>query len=197
MYLDCPSTGVFNSEQNWRHAASQHKRHKEPHIFSNKISWLEVFQCQGCLCEEFIAELLTIHIQFTTVAGGSRSAVGSNLAKLLDLTESRSPSYNEQLWMLFLTLLWLHVSQQHSDNNLNFSNSHTLVTYGMTCSAHPQTQKGKQRQKSSRQQCKNHKAAKVCAAPHFFAAARLHNSSLKSLKVFKGYSKFIYGHSTT
>lgn len=148
VYLDCPSTGVFNSEQNWRHAASQHKRHKEPHTFSNKIPWLEVFQCQGCLCEEFITELLTIHIQFTTVAGGSRSAVGSNLAKLLDLTESRSPCYNEQLWMLFLTLLWLHVSQQHSDNNLNFSRAHTLVTYGMTCSAHPQTHKKENKDKN-------------------------------------------------
>lgn len=63
--------------------------------------------------------------------------------------------------MLFLTLLWLHVSQQHSDNNLNFSSAHTLVIYGMTCSAHPQTQKGKQRQKSSKQECENHKAAKV------------------------------------
>lgn len=62
------------------------------------------------------------------------------------------------------------------------------------------TQKGKQRQKSSKQECENHKAAKVqkvCAAPHFFAGARLHDSSLKSLNVFKGYSKFIYGHSTT
>lgn len=143
VYLDRPSTGVFNSERNWRHAASQHKRRKEPHTFSNKIPWLEVFQCQDCLFEEFITELLNIHIQFTTVAGGSRTAVGSNLAKLLDLTESRSPCYNEQLWMLFLTLLWSQMSQQHSDNNLNFSRAHTLVTYGMTCSA----QKRKQRKK--------------------------------------------------
>lgn len=50
--------------------------------------------------------------------------------------------------MLFLTLLWLHVSQQHSDNNLNFSRAHTLVTYGMTCSAHPQTHKKENKDKN-------------------------------------------------
>lgn len=71
--------------------------------------------------------------------------------------------------MLFLTLLWSQMSQQHSDNNLNFSRAHTLVTYGMTCSA----QKRKQRKKSSRQESENHNAAKVQKSVQLFISLQV------------------------